>query len=183
MIKLLVAVDGSDSSLWAVRHAAFLYREGSVAQVVLLNVQAPIEHGRASAYHSLAELRERERKEGEAALARAGEILDDSGVDYVAQIGIGAPANTILNAAQACQCDGIVLGLSAWARVLALAGAGTPAKVLRRSRVPVTLVNAPPHAQVPSEFTVHRPCTSHAHPALVVYPSASLPRCVDRLAH
>lgn len=182
MIKLLVAVDDSDSSLWAVRHAAFLYREGSVSQIVLLNVQAPIEHGKASAYHSLAELRERERKEGEAALARAAEILDDSGVDYVAQIGIGSPANTILNAAQACQCDGIVLGLSAWARVLALAGAGTPAKVMRRSRVPVTLVNAP-HAQVPSEFTVHRPRTSHAPPALVVYPSASLPRCVDRLAH
>lgn len=182
MIKLLVAVDSSDSSLWAARHAAFLYSEGNVSQIVLLNVQAPIEHGRASAYHSLAELRERERKQGEAALARAGEILDDSGVDYVAQIGIGSPANTILNAAQACQCDGIVLGLSAWARVLALAGAGTPAKVMRRSRVPVTLVNAP-HAQVPSEFTVHRPRTSHARPALVVYPSASLPRCVDRLAH
>ncbi|UIF87610.1 universal stress protein [Cupriavidus sp. UYPR2.512] len=171
MIKLLVVVDGSDSSLWAVRHAAFLYRERSVSQIVLLNVQAPIENGRAAGYHSLAKLREREREDGEAALASAAEILEDSGVKYVAQIGIGSPANTILNAAQACQCDGIVLGLSAWSRVLALIGAGTPAKTMRRSPVPVTLINAP-HAQIPSEFTVHRPSTSHARPTLVVYPPA-----------
>ncbi len=182
MIKLLVAVDGSDSSLWAVRHAAFLHREGSVSQIVLLNVQAPIEHGRACAYHSLAKLREQERKQGEAALARATQILDDSGVDYVAQIGVGSTANTILNAAQACQCDGIVLGLSAWSRLLVLAGAGIPARIMRRSRVPVTLVNAP-HAQVPSEFKVYQPRTSHVRPALVVYSSAFQPQGVDRLAH
>lgn len=180
MIKLLVAVDGSNSSLWAVRHAAFLYSEGSVSKIVLLNVQAPIEHGRACAYHSLAKLREQERKQGEAALARASEILDDSGVDYAAQIGVGSTANTILNAAQVCQCDGIVLGLSAWSRVLALVGAGTPAKIMRRSRVPVTLVNAP-HAGIPS--TVYQPRTSHVRPTLVVYPSAFQYQCVDTLAH
>lgn len=175
MIKLLVAVDGSDSSLWAVRHAAFLYREGSISQVVLLNVQAPIEQGRARAYHSLAQLRERERSEGEAALACAGKILDDSGVDYVAQIGIGSPATTILTAAQVCQCDGIVLGLSAWSRFLALAGGGIPAQIMRRSRVPVTLVNAP-RAHLPAEFKVYRPRASLARPALVVYPATLQPR-------
>ncbi len=137
----------------------------------MLNVQAPIERGRASGYHSLAKLREREREEGEAALTSAAEILEDSGVKYVAQIGIGSPANTILNAAQACQCDGIVLGLSTWSRFLALVGAGTPVKITRRSPVPVTLVNAP-HAQIPSEFTVHCPRISHARPTLVVYPPA-----------
>ncbi|MFJ4288553.1 universal stress protein [Cupriavidus sp. NPDC089707] len=181
MIKLLVVVDGSDSSLWAVRHAAFLYREGSVSQVVLLNVQAPMDQGRVCAYHSLARLREHERQRGEAALARPSTILDDSGVDYVAQIGVGSTASTILNAARVCQCDGIVLGLSAWSRALALAGTGTPARIMRRSRVPVTLVNAP-NSQVPSEVTVHQR-TSQVRPALVVYPSAFHSQCVDRLAH
>ncbi|MBP0639320.1 universal stress protein [Cupriavidus sp. AcVe19-6a] len=175
MIKLLVVVNDSASSLWAVRHAAFLYREGSVSEIVLLNVQRPIEYGRASAYHSLAELRERERRAGEAVLAGACEILADSGVKYVAQIGIGTPVKTILDAAQACRCDGIVLGVSAWSRLLALAGAGIPASIMRRSRVPVTLVNAPMGAQVPVELRMLRPGVGRPHPALVVYPAGVQP--------
>lgn len=173
MIRLLVVADDSDSALWAVRHAAFLYREGSAAEVVLLSVQRPLEHGRACAYHSLAKLRERERRAGEARLARAAEILCDSGVRHVAQIGVGAPVTTIIRAARACACDGILLGVSAWSRILALAGAGTPARIMRRSPIPVTLVNAPPTFHVPDAPRSHWPAPARTPPVLVVY-SASV---------
>ena len=87
MVKLLVLADGSDSALSAVRHAAFLFREGSVSEVILLDVQAPVELGRATAFHSLSELRAiDERAEGTRALSQACEILDDSGVNYVPEI-------------------------------------------------------------------------------------------------
>ncbi len=86
MVKLLVLADGSDSALSAVRHAAFLFREGIVSEVILLNVQAPVELGRATAFHSLSELWAIERAEGTRALSQASEILDDSGVNYVPEI-------------------------------------------------------------------------------------------------
>ncbi|SOZ39572.1 universal stress protein [Cupriavidus neocaledonicus] len=172
MIKLLVVADDSDSSLWAVRHAAFLCTEGCAAEVVLLNVQRPIEHGRASAYHSLAELRERERQAGEAVLARAADILADSGVKHVAQIGVGTPVQTIISAARACACDGILLGVSCWSRILALAGAGVPARIMRRSPIPVTLVNAPRTMRIPGATRPQWPTSARNHPALVVYPAS-----------
>ena len=82
MIKILVPVDGTECALNALRHAAFLAREGGRSEVVLLNVQAPLERGRASAFHSLAALREQERRDGESALATACELLDEAGVRY-----------------------------------------------------------------------------------------------------
>jgi nucleotide-binding universal stress UspA family protein len=112
MVKILVPVDGSADALAAVRHAAFLFREGSVSEVVLFNVQPALEDGRASAFHSLAHLREYERRQGETALARACEILDDSGVQYSTLIGLGGTASSIASAEESLECDGIVLGVS-----------------------------------------------------------------------
>ncbi|WP_164252379.1 universal stress protein, partial [Stenotrophomonas maltophilia] len=80
---------------------------------VLLNVQTPIEGGRASAYHSLQALREIEEQSGEEALRRARAILDDAGAHYVAQVRIGRVAETIAQTAAANQCDMIVMGSAA----------------------------------------------------------------------
>ena len=41
-MKVLVLADDSEPALRAVRHAAFLFKEGAVSQVVLLNVQPPL---------------------------------------------------------------------------------------------------------------------------------------------
>jgi Universal stress protein family len=79
MLKLLVPVNGSRHALDAVRHAAFLCQDRCASDIVLLNVQAPLEGGRASAYHSLEALRQLEEQDGEAALRQARAILDDAG--------------------------------------------------------------------------------------------------------
>lgn len=171
MLTILVPVDGSECSLWAVRHAAFLFREHSVAKVVLLNVQEPLELGRAAAFHSLSELRKLEREKGEEALQQACEILDDSGVNYVSQIGLGGIAKSIIRAAAANQCDGILMGTTAWSRLNVLFGGGMAGKVLRRAGIPVTLVksNRGPAAPMPEPGKQN---THHAHPSLAVYTSA-----------
>jgi nucleotide-binding universal stress UspA family protein len=175
MIKILVPVNGSACALDAVRHAAFLYRESSVAEVVLLNVQAPLERTRVSAFYSLAELREQESREGECALELACNILDDSGVRYTAMIGIGSPARAVASAAEAMQCDGIVIGVSLWSRIKACFGGGLAAGVMRKTCVPVTVVkssgasgtaNAAPASPLLPIAHAH----AHARPALVVYP-------------
>lgn len=58
MLKLLVPVGQSQRSLQAVRHAAFLYHERCASEVVLVNVQPPLESTRLEAFHSLAKLRQ-----------------------------------------------------------------------------------------------------------------------------
>jgi len=173
MIKILVPVDGSAYALAAVRHAAFLFREHSVSEVVLFNVQPALEESRASAFHSLADLRECERRGGEAALARACEILDDSGVRYSALIGLGKTASSIASAAESLQCDGIVLGVSLWSQIKACFGGGLPAKIVRRTSVPVTVVKSSGSADTSTEFRQMQPRLTHPHPRMVVYPHHS----------
>ncbi len=173
MIKILVPVDGSACALNAVRHGAFLFREGGISEVVLLNAQAPLERGRASAFHSFAELRKYECRQGESALSRACEILEDSGVHYSAIIGLGkTAARTIVSAAASTHCDSIVMGASLWSQIKACIGGGLPAKVMRRTSVPVTVVKSSRAADTTIDLTLSQPKHSPPRLQVVVYPSA-----------
>ncbi|MDC6177466.1 universal stress protein [Ralstonia solanacearum] len=140
MLKLLVPVNGSRHALDAVRHAAFLYRDRCASGIVLLNVQEPIEGGRASAYHRLETLRQLEEQSGEDALRLARRILDDAGAHYVAQIKVGPVAETIAQTAAANACDMIVMGTAGRTRLGSLMAGGLSNRLIRMSRVPVTLV-------------------------------------------
>lgn len=140
MLRVLVPVNGSAHALDAVRHAAFMFRDRCVSEVVLLNVQPPLEFGRASAFHSLAALRKLEETSGEAALRDARSILDDAGARYVAQIRVGDVAQTIAQAAAANDCDAIVMGTAGRTAVGALLAGRLTNKLIRMSRIPVTLV-------------------------------------------
>jgi nucleotide-binding universal stress UspA family protein len=171
MIKILVPVDGSACALAATRHAAFLYREGGVSEVMLLNVQPPLEFGRAGAVHSLASLRELERREGERALAVARDILDDSGVPYVTMIGVGALASTVAHVAESRGYDGIIVGSGLWGQIKACFGAGLPERLMRRTRVPVTVVKALRLAGAGPDAALTHPPHAHPHAQLEVYPS------------
>uniref|UniRef100_B2UDB6 UspA domain-containing protein n=1 Tax=Ralstonia pickettii (strain 12J) TaxID=402626 RepID=B2UDB6_RALPJ len=140
MLKLLVPVNGSRHALDAVRHAAFLCQDRCASDIVLLNVQAPLEGGRASAYHSLEALRQLEEQDGEAALRQARAILDDAGARYVAQIRVGRVAETIAQSAAANQCDMIVMGSAARTPLGSLIRARLSNRLMRLSRIPVMLV-------------------------------------------
>ncbi|CAJ0729307.1 universal stress protein [Ralstonia mannitolilytica] len=140
MLKLLVPVNGSRHALDAVRHAAFLCQDRCASDIVLLNVQAPPEGGRASAYHSLEALRQLEEQDGEAALRQARAILDDAGARYVAQIRVGRVAETIAQSAAANQCDMIVMGSAARTPLGSLIRARLSNRLMRLSRIPVMLV-------------------------------------------
>ena len=140
MLKLLVPVNGSRHALDAVRHAAFLYRDRCASNIVLLNVQEPIEGGRASAYHRLETLRKLEEQSGEEALRQARSILDDAGASYVAEVKVGPVAQTIAQAAAANECDMIVMGTAARTALGSLMSSRLSNHLIRISRVPVTLV-------------------------------------------
>jgi len=140
MLRVLVPVNGSKHALDAVRHAAFMYRDKCVSEVLLLNVQTPLESGRAAAFHSVQELRRMEAMDGEAALRAARSILDDAGARYVAQVKAGDIAQTIADTAAANDCDAIVMGTAARSPMGTLLAGRMSNRVIRLSRVPVTLV-------------------------------------------
>lgn len=109
MLKLLVPVGQSQRSLQAVRHAAFLYHERCASEVVLVNVQPPLESPRLEAFHSLAKLRQIEHDFSEGELAQAIGILKDADVKYSVAMKVGPIADAIAACATENGCDEIVV--------------------------------------------------------------------------
>ncbi|NPC58041.1 universal stress protein [Caenimonas soli] len=109
-MKILIAVDGSELALDAVRYALQLRAEGLAAGLVLANVQEP-----ASLYEMLT-VRDPQRLQGLAAsagdhsLQGARQLCDAAGVDYELEIGLGEPAHTLLDIAERYGCSAIVAG-------------------------------------------------------------------------
>jgi len=141
MPKILVAVDGSDNSGrvidFLVRKSAW-YKEP--VEVQLLNVQMPIAGVNVKMFISGESLNEYYRDEGTAALKRAREKLDAAGLPYVHHIGVGDPAEVIVEYAKAKGCEQILMGSRGLGSVSGLVLGSVATKVLHMTGVPVTLV-------------------------------------------
>ncbi|WP_179402064.1 universal stress protein [Burkholderia guangdongensis] len=109
MLKLLVPVGHSTRSLQAVRHAIFLYRERCASEIVIVNVQPPLEATRLEAFHPLDRLRRIEHEWAEGELSQAKRILQDAGVKYTVAMKVGPIADTIAACAAENGCDEIVV--------------------------------------------------------------------------
>jgi nucleotide-binding universal stress UspA family protein len=139
-MRILVPVDGSDTSLSAVRFVAdMLARTGRDLEVHLLNVQPPLPSAAATFIDS-AVLRDFHDEEGAKALAAARKLLDDAGVRYVSHAVIGEPAETIAAYAEQRDCAGITMGTRGLGSAAGLLLGSVAHKVLHLSKVPVTLV-------------------------------------------
>lgn len=140
MLKILIAVDGSELALDAVRHALRLREQGLAAGFVLANVQEP-----ASLYEMLT-VRDPQRLQGLAAsagnhsLQGARQLCDAAGVDYEFEVGLGDPAHTLVDIAEQYGCAAILAG----ARGKGGLGGGDLGSVsqelLHVSPLPVTIV-------------------------------------------
>lgn len=141
MPKILVTVDGSENSD---RVIEFLVKKnrwyGNPAEVHLLNVQLPIVGVNVKMFISSDSLNEYYRDEGAAALKRARERLDAAGIPYTHHIGVGEPAETIVEYAKAKDCDQILMGNRGLGSVTSLVLGSVATKVLHLTHVPVTLV-------------------------------------------
>lgn len=144
MLKVLVPVDDSEKALSAVRHAASMFKGHRVSQVVLLNVQAPLEQGHACAYHSWDALRKLEEERGEAALRAARDILDSAGASYVTRVELGEVVPTISQAVAANDCNAIVMGTGGRTAIGELMSTRLANKLVRTCHVPVIVVSGGP---------------------------------------
>lgn len=140
MRKALVPVDGSSNSDRAVRHVVALAEINPALEVVLLNVQTPVDDWEVRSFLKKEEIEAMEESRGGDALQSARALLDAAKVRYTPMVLIGSIAETIARTALEQNCDGIVMGTRGLgAAAGALLGSVT-GQVVHLADVPVTLI-------------------------------------------
>lgn len=140
MPKLIVAVDGSESSMRAVTHAAKLAAHGAAdTQIHLVNVQHPM-HGSVSTFISGTQIQDLHQEEGMKALAQARSYLDTQNVPYEYHVFVGDPAETVSQYAAESSCDQIIVGTRGMSNLSSMLVGSVANKIIQQANVPVTLV-------------------------------------------
>lgn len=141
MMKLLIAIDGSDQSRRAIEAAARLGKQGVGIDAVLLNVrEGPVYYGELPAldFESLARsLHQQQQTLLEAALAHAR----NSGLATLStQAAEGQPAQEIVRVAGECGADCIVMGTRGMNALGGLLLGSVAQRVVHLAAMPVMLV-------------------------------------------
>ncbi len=140
MPKLLIPVDDSESSIRLADHLfnkLAWYKEP--VEIHLLNVRAAL-RGDVGMFIDAEQIRQFHHDEGLKVLAPIRERLDAAGVPYQIHIGVGDPAEVIVQYAREAGCDEIVMGASGRSPIAALFMGSVPAKVLHHTDLPVLLI-------------------------------------------
>lgn len=141
MRKLLVPVDGSETSLRALRHAISIAQTNGPVTLHVVSVhEEPIIFGEVAVYVSREKIAELQRKQCEGPLNVAAGLLDKAGVQYTKDVLEGPIAETIAKRADELGCDGIVMGTRGMSALGDLILGSVAIKVLHAAKVPVTLV-------------------------------------------
>jgi nucleotide-binding universal stress UspA family protein len=141
MFRILVAVDGSQSSDRAVGHLLKKlgwYKE--VVEVHLLNVQVALPSAVGLFTPASEQVHKFHREQGESELASAKAILDGAKVPYVSHIGVGEPAHVIAHYAREKAIDQIVMGTHGHGSIMGLVMGSVTTKVLSLSDIPLLLI-------------------------------------------
>jgi nucleotide-binding universal stress UspA family protein len=136
---LLVPVDGSDHSLRAVERAIEMHKAGQVKEVHLLNVQLPIPTAvttfvgkkATSGFHY---------DEGMKAVRQSNAKLERAKVPHQIHIGVGQPAETIVEFCKELHCEGIIIGTHGHGKAFTALLGSTSRDVSAKASVPVTTV-------------------------------------------
>ncbi len=141
MMKMLIAVDGSEPSRRAIEAAAGLARQMQSAQVVLLNVaDAMVFYGELPPFDLEAVERAR-RQQQERLLSEALAHARACGLQQVqTQSAVGLAAQEILRVADERGADQIVMGTHGRGAVGSLLLGSVTQRVVHQAKVPVLLV-------------------------------------------
>jgi len=142
MLKVLLPVDGSESSLRAVEFAARnkdWYKDG--IDIQLLNVQPGLPFGsRVSSVIGHDTVANYHREEGMKALEPAMQKLLQAGVQHSEHICVGDPSEMIVDYAREKGCALILMGTRGVGTTTSLLLGSVATKVIHLSTVPVLLV-------------------------------------------
>ncbi len=142
MPKILIAVDGSETSLRATetlaRHLGW-YRDPP--QVVLLAVHLPVpQFGLMHNVVGKDMIENYYAEECDAMLVPSRKVLDAAGIAYVAQRRTGPVAETIADEAARLRCDMIYMGTRGMTALSNMMLGSTATKLLHLTHVPVVLI-------------------------------------------
>ena len=85
---------------------------------------------------------------GEHLMASARALLDEAGLDYVTEVGVGDPAHTLVDIAESTGCDMVVIGARGQGALSSALLGSVSQELVHASPVPVTVVK---HAEVLEE--------------------------------
>lgn len=139
MRKVLIACDGSDNALRAVRFAASLAKELPDVELDLLNVQDVLPQ-KVHAVLSEQEIAQLQAGEADLVLKPATQILDFEAVKYRTSSRTGSPASEIARHVDETQCDAIIMGSRGKGPMVNWVLGSVAAKVIHLVEVPVTLI-------------------------------------------
>lgn len=140
-MKVLVAIDGSDTALRALQyvidHAGMF---GKSPDVILVNVHLPIPSGRAKTVLGADVVAQYYKDEAEAAVAPARALLAATTCNVTERLLIGQPAEQILNTATTLGCDMIVMGTRGNSALSNLFLGSVATRVITGSTLPVLVL-------------------------------------------
>ena len=142
MSRVLVPVDGSESSLGAVRSAIASVRVGSVESVCLVNVQPPLPRY-VSRWIARSDRDDFRRERGQRELRRARKLLDEANIGYTSEVLVGDEAACIAAEAARLGCDEIVISVSHANVVDRFLDNALQSRLLDATAVPLRVVPAP----------------------------------------
>ena len=142
MLKILLAVDGSEHSVRAARKlvdSLGWYKEAP--RVELLTVHLPVPHfGGMGAVVTHEMIDNYYREEGENRLVGVKKVLDAAGVKYGAHIFVGPIAESIVEQSTKLGCDMICMGTRGMGAMTNVFLGSVATRVLHLSTVPVVLI-------------------------------------------
>ena len=143
-MKILLPVDGSEAALDAVRHALHLQRQGLRASFVLATVQEPTYAFEMMLAPDADVLERVTGAVGARALKSAEALFEAAGWAFEREIGSGDPAPTLLEIAQRCGCEAIIMGARGRGVLRSALLGSVSQAVLQASPLPVTIVKHKP---------------------------------------
>ena len=142
MKRILIPVDGSETSMFGVRHVVQQFMADSAMEIHLLNVQPPFSQD-ISQFSSRRSRQELHREQADAALVDARKALDAHSIPYAVHYAVGDSAHVISDTAARLHCDEIVLSTARKNSLTRLVEGSVAMHVVELSTVPVELVPGP----------------------------------------
>ena len=151
MYRIMIAVDGSDLALDAVRHGIALVRRGGLQATLVL--------GHVQEEASLIELATQGADAVAAASVEAGQhlmasavaMVEAAGVPYETEIGLGPVAATLVDMVERCGCDALIIGARGLGGLRGTLLVSVSQALVQQSPVPVTVVKHAEPEELPED--------------------------------